>query len=431
MTVPPDHPIRGLSPRPFALHLALGMAALTSSKAGLASSSGGSPRSSDRSSRLWPEFPESLAAEIRRSDPGALSAALDAAILEAASRFAEGVRAYRAHPYRRGQEHVDVIWSDGATNLLDHRGEGIPALFVPSLINRGWVLDLQPGHGMLSWLARHGTHPYRIEWGPPGIAEQNFDIGDYVMRRLEPALQETVRRSGRPVVLVGYCMGGLLTIAAAVSRPDLVSGLGLLATPWDFHAEAAQRSEAMAALYRSIRPAAALLGQLPVDLVQGFFAMPDPVVALRKFQRFATLDPDSAEARAFVALEDWLNDGVPVTLPVADDALLGWYGANTPERGTWKPGAAAIDPTSLTMPALVAIPGADRIVPPASAAAILDKIPHAERLDPPLGHIGMVVGRRAEAALWRPLADWIARTGGGRRRGSSRSRRLPRTRRRT
>jgi polyhydroxyalkanoate synthase len=407
------------------------LAALTSSKAGLASSSGGWPRSSDRSGRLWPELPESLAAEIERSDPEALSAALDQAVLHAAARFAEGVKAYRAHPYRRGPERADAVWSDGATSLLDHGGDGVPVLFVPSLINRGWVLDLRPGHGMLSWLARHGAHAYRIEWGPPGAAERNFDIGDYVTRRLEPALRETVRRSGRAVVLVGYCMGGLLTIAAAASRPDLVSALGLLAMPWDFHADAPERSEAMAVLYRSIRPAATLLGQLPVDLVQGFFAMPDPIVALRKFQRFAALGPDSAEARAFVALEDWLNDGVPVTLPVADDALLGWYGANTPQRGLWKPCGAAIDPAGLKMPTLVAIPGTDRIVPPASAVAILDKIPHAERLDPPLGHIGMVVGRRAEAALWRPLADWIARMGGERRSGSSRGRRLPRTRRRT
>ena len=403
------------------------MAALTSSKAGLAYSSGGSPSSKGESGRLFPELPESLAAEIERSDAAALSAALDEAVLQASARFADGIRAYRAHPYRRGEDRAPAVWSAGATQLLDHGGDGVPVLFVPSLINRGWVLDLQPGHGMMSWLAREGAHPYRIEWGPPGPAERNFDIGDFVTRRLEPALEEVVRRAGRPVVLVGYCMGGLLTVAAALSRPDLVCGLGLLAMPWHFHAEAPARAEAMAALYRSIRPVVSLLGELPVDLVQGFFAMPDPIVALRKFQRFAELDPDSAEARAFVALEDWLNDGVPVTLPVADDALLGWYGANTPERGSWEAAGKAIDPARIAVPVLVAIPGTDRIVPPASAAAILDEIPHAERLDPPLGHIGMVVGRRAEAALWRPLGAWIARVGRMPRKPASRPRRLPRT----
>ena len=43
--------------------------------------------------------------------------------------------------------------------FYDHAAgkKGTPALFVPSLVNRGWILDLKPGHGMLSWLAGHGV----------------------------------------------------------------------------------------------------------------------------------------------------------------------------------------------------------------------------------------------------------------------------------
>jgi len=58
---------------------------------------------------------------------------------------------------------------------------------------------------------------------------------------------------------------------------------------------------------------------------------------------------------------------------------------------------------------LVVVPAHDRIVPPASAAALADALPLATRLDPPLGHIGMIVGRQAEALMWRPLAAWLLR----------------------
>jgi hypothetical protein len=37
-------------------------------------------------------------------------------------------------------------------------------------------------------------------------------------------------------------------------------------------------------------------------------------------------------------------------------------------------------------------------------------MPHATVHRPLAGHIGMVVGRSAEAALWRPLGDWLAAT---------------------
>jgi len=57
---------------------------------------------------------------------------------------------------------------------------------------------------------------------------------------------------------------------------------------------------------------------------------------VRKFLAFARMDPTHPKAAAFVALEDWLNDGVPLAAPVARECLAGWYGANTPATGQWR-----------------------------------------------------------------------------------------------
>ncbi len=365
---------------------------------------------------IWPDLPESLASQLTRFDAPSIAGALDGALIAAARQFADGIDAYRRHPYIRADEGDRVIWQAGGTALIDHGAAdaaepGIPVLFVPSLVNRGWVLDLVPGQGMLSWLAGRGVHPYRVEWGAPGDGERAFDIACYIEQRLEPALAEVTRRSGRRSVLAGYCMGGLLALAAAVRNPDAIGGLILLASPWDFHAENETRSAAIGMFYRAARPLLAGWGEFPIDAIQALFATHDPIVALRKFRKFASLDPASVEARNFVALEDWLNDGVALTLPVADDAIMGWYEANLPGRGDWSVGGTRIDPAVLRERSLVVIPGGDRLVPPGSAAAVLSRLPHATRLDVPLGHIGMVVGRHAEQALWRPLADWILGNG--------------------
>jgi polyhydroxyalkanoate synthase len=334
-------------------------------------------------------------------------------VIDALRDYAAGIDAYRRHPYQRSAETARPVWARGSTKLLDHgrsprrRRSDRAAVFVPSLINRGSILDLNPGQGMLSWLAGEGIRPFRIEWGPPGEEERCFDIALYVRDRLEPALEHVARWSGEPVILVGYCMGGLLALAAALRRPEPVRGLALLAMPWDFHAPDPARAKALAAMYRLGRPAFHILGEMPIDALQALFTVQDPLVALRKFRRFAAMEPGSAEARSFVALEDWLNDGVALSLPVADDALVGWYGANRPGLGLWQLDGVTVDPGRLSVPALIVTPGADKIVPPASAQAVLDRLRGADRLDLPLGHIGMVVGRGAERALWRPLADWI------------------------
>jgi polyhydroxyalkanoate synthase len=393
----------------------LAATALMSSKAGLPRWNVGSPHSKPEPSPAWPNIPESLAADLARLDPAAFGAALDAAIVAAAGDLACGIEAYRRHPYRRAAEQAAAVWRQGSSVLFDH-GQGqnaadVPVLFAPSLINRGDVLDLKPGSGMLSWLSGQGIHPYRVEWGAPGPSEQGFGLADYVETRLQPALAEVRRRSGQPVVLAGYCMGGLLALAAAAKEPGSIAALALLATPWDFHAAAPEQAAAIAALYGLFRPLCAGAGVLPVGALQTFFAIHDPIVALRKFQRFAALDPDSEDAANFVALEDWLNDGVPLSLTVADEAVNDWYAANLTGQGKWRLRCETIDPAAIDAPVLVVVPGADRIVPPASAEGIVRRLRRPERLDPALGHIGMVVGRHGKTALWEPLAEWIRRTG--------------------
>ncbi len=63
----------------------------------------------------------------------------------------------------------------------------------------------------------------------------------------------------------------------------------------------------------------------------------------------------------------------------------------------------AIDPAGLTCPAFFALPTRDRIVPPASAGALASALPDPTVIEPRAGHIGMMIGRRAEPALWQPL----------------------------
>ncbi len=153
-------------------------------------------------------------------------------------------------------------------------------------------------------------------------------------------------------------------------------------------------------------------GEVPVDILQALFTAADPLVAMKKFSRFGA-QADGPAARHFVAVEDWLNDGVPLTLKVAHECLAGWYGANEPGRGAWRIAGRPILPQDVTQPALVIVPSHDRIVPPSSAEAVVAALPAGERLVPSSGHIGMIVGRTAPGEVWRPLAQWLRRNLGG------------------
>jgi len=394
-------PLHRRGPRPLLLHLTLAMLRSSASLAASPTWNAASPTSNATAAAA-----EAIAAALAAGGgeaAGGFPQALLEETLRQDSALIAGIAAYRRHPFRRDLPDPPAIWAEGESRLLDYGGSGPPVLFVPSLINRAYVLDLAPGRSMLRWLAGQGLRPLLLDWGWPGAVERRFSLTDYIAGRLERAIGAV----GAPVVLGGYCMGGLLAAAAAQRRPDLLSALVLLAVPWDFHADDPERAQAVARMLPLLEPALAFSDTLPIDALQLLFALLDPYGIAEKYRGFARLDPASDRARLFVALEDWLNDGVPLAAPVARECLEGWYGRNTPARLEWRVAGLPVDPATLRLPTFVAVPARDRIVPPESARPLAAAIPGAVLHTPGAGHIGMAAGSTAEAALWRPLRDWI------------------------
>ncbi|MFH1806952.1 MAG: alpha/beta fold hydrolase [Pseudomonadota bacterium] len=354
---------------------------------------------------------------MKNHSPDDLIQALDRVAFASHSAFQDGIRAYQAYGSHREAGDVPVIWRDGTTQILDYGSvtgakKGSPKgviLLVPSLVNRGYILDLHKKRSFARFLARNGYRPLLLDWGYPGDTERNYGLDDYIAGRLVTALQDMADLNGNAVPMVGYCMGGVLALAASLLDPAHVSKLVLLATPWDFMAAGQGQSRIAGAFAPTLPQMLAVHDALPVDVLQTLFASLDPFMMGEKFRRFAAMKPGSARARDFVALEDWLNDGVPLTRRVAIECLIGWYVENRPAKGDWQIEGLPITPHDIHCPTLVVIPERDRIVPPESAQALFDNLPPGLRQDlhPAAGHIGMMVGSRAEKSTWQPVVEWL------------------------
>lgn len=408
----PVPPAGRLGPRPLALHLMIQGLTWMSSRDALPSWRSGSlawnPSLADEA--------KALAAEIRNVDPAAFETAVDAEAGKRMLALAQGVEAYRNHPARRVLDEPPTICRQGSTRVLDYgvtspRGaggtKGVPLLVVPSLINRAYILDLAPERSLMRHLAGAGVRPFLVDWGAPEGEERGFDLTDYVGKRLVEILDAVAKTAGGPVHVLGYCMGGPFVVALAQHRPKSVASLVLLAAPWDFSAYDPEKARLIQACTATIERVIQMFGVLPVDMLQAMFASLDPYMTSRKFRRFGELDATSANARMFVALEDWLNDGVALSGPVASEAVVGWFVDNTPGRNTWRILDRPVIPAEVNAPALVYIPEQDYIVPPDSALALARALPRAETRMIAAGHIGMVAGSQARALLYEPLAAWL------------------------
>ena len=408
-SVPPG-PLLRRGPRPLLLHLMLAMLKSSSSVSASPSLNGGWPGWSDAAA----EQARSMAEAVQRATAGQPGAFPHAILMEALRQDREmiaGIAAYRRHPWRRDLADPPALWSEGGSRLLDFRPAspreaGAPTLLlVPSLVNRASVLDLAPGRSMARFLAGQGVRVLLLDWGWPGETERRFSLTDYIAGRLERALMAVGRAGGAGRLLHGRAADGGGGAAPAGSGGGAGAAGHARGTSTPPTPNAPRRSARLVPL---LEPAMAFAGTLPVDMLQMLFAMLDPFGVATKYRAFARLDQDSERARLFVALEDWLNDGVPLAAPVARECLTGWYGANTPARGVWMvAGAAGCRRRRSICRCFVAVPGRDRIVPPESARPLAAAIRGAVLHEPAAGHIGMAAGSGAEKALWRPLLGWV------------------------
>ncbi len=313
------------------------------------------------------------------------------------ARALAGLRAYQDAPREPPPEPMPIVESACGAMLRDYGGSGPAVLFVPSLINPPNVLDLGD-RSLLRWLAGRGHRVLMLDWGWDAEARRGMDIADHVEKIVVPLARDL----GEPPSLVGYCLGGTMAIAAAALTP--LRSVAAIAAPWRFSGFPGEARAMLADLWRRSEPTAHALGVLPMEVLQSAFWSLDPTRTVAKFEAFGEMKPGSAEARTFVTLEDWANDGPPISEAAARELFESFFCEDLPGRGAWSVGGVKVDPAALPCPLLNIVSNSDRIVPAATAA------PAGERLDLSLGHVGMVVGRRAKEVLWEPLEHWLSRS---------------------
>jgi polyhydroxyalkanoate synthase len=291
------------------------------------------------------------------------------------------LRAYEAAQRPPREPPKPEVARVGGASLRDHGGEGPPAVLVPSLINPPRILDLDAQVSLTAAIAAMGRRALLLDWGEAG-ERASLDVAGHVEELLVPLLREI----GQPAALAGYCLGGTMAIAAA--NLAKIERVVTLAAPWHFAGYEHRSREALASIWRQSRDAAHALGALPMEVLQAAFWSLDPSRTVRKFAEFGTLDPASAEARRFVALEDWANEGEPLPYPAARELMEDLFAGDVSGSGEWRVGDVVMT-DRIGVPLLNILAAHDRISPRQAA-------PGGDNALVEAGHVGMVVGSARE-----------------------------------
>ena len=247
-----------------------------------------------------------------------------------------GIKKYQAHPYKDDRPELPVFWKSGEVRIFKMAGGGGRPLFLlPSMINKAHIFDLLPERSFLRWMAKD-RDVFLLDWGEStqDRGQRNFD--SLFRERLLPGLKAVSQDCGRPLHTLGYCMGGTLLAAAAQLEGALVHSAVFLAAPWDFKAGDQVLSKSISFYEPSANTLMGQRGLLPSQWIQTVFANLDPQQLVRKFSDFAGLEDDDPKAVRFVAVEEWLNNGVDLPERLGQGCLRDWYKNNLPAHGNWQ-----------------------------------------------------------------------------------------------
>ena len=212
---------RRMSPRPYGLHLWMATIASANCLSGLTGLRNG-----------WPGWngpePAALRARLAFHDDAAVAAAVRQSV--GTVRFTISWRASSPiAPIPTGGRcriHRSVACTMARPDLLDysapgrsgHAMQGRRSLLVPSLVNRGYVLDLMPDVSLARYLSAAGVPVYLLEWNTPDAEESRFDLDRLVRERLIPALDAKLRRcAGPPRTGRATAWAGLLALLAGAT----------------------------------------------------------------------------------------------------------------------------------------------------------------------------------------------------------------------
>jgi polyhydroxyalkanoate synthase subunit PhaC len=111
-----------------------------------------------------------------------------------------------------------------------------PLLYVPPLVNKYYLLDLQPKSSLIRWLVEQGHTLFVISWVNPGSELAGMGLDDYLELGPLTAMYEIAKATGQEELdLFGFCMGGTLAaMAAKRAEPGRIASLTTIGSMFDF-----------------------------------------------------------------------------------------------------------------------------------------------------------------------------------------------------
>lgn len=315
-----------------------------------------------------------------------------------------------------GTSAKELIYSTDTARLYHYSALAdevyrVPIVLVMSPLAKGYILDLAKGQSLVEYFLKAGHDVYMVDWAAPTKKHKDLGLSSYACDMLGNCIDKVVEDSGEPdVSLVGYCMGGLLSVCyQAINPTSPVKNLACFTTPVN--------GDGMVLFKRWLTSESFDLDRL----VEELGVIPSEIInvsmqALRPLQRNANnlkllnnVDNDEF-VKAHLRFERWAVDQLPFPGAMAKDFMIDLIRDNKLIKKELTLNGKVVDLASITVPFLHVAASFDHIVPEASSKDLIGMVGSEDKEEIVVrgGHVSLVAGGNAIYRLWPRLDRWIS-----------------------
>jgi len=324
-------------------------------------------------------------------------------------------------------EDDEIELVDGSRMPIQRKQHAVPLVLVPPIGVTTETFDLMPQRSLVRYLVASGFKVYLVDWGKPKKEHSHLGLKDYSYTMLGTALEKVRQHSGsRDLSMMGWCLGGLFcllyqgqtldkhmrNIITVASPIDLASGsnmmAGVVGAAQSLSGPAQLVSNYLNLHFHTLDPARL---SLPPWLTTLVFKMTDPISSVTTYWDLITRLSDREFVESHTTTSDYLNNMLMYPGGVIKDMASTVVGGNQLTKGKVTVGDHTAKINAIKSNFLAFAGETDILVPPDIAKQSIDIIASKDKefRIAPGGHMGVIIGSKAQNAVWAESVEWLAK----------------------
>ncbi len=345
------------------------------------------------------------------------SAAFDRFLSDAKALHEQGRAALRAlreiGDVDVGQSEKELIYAESKIKLYRYaplaRSLGLPPLLICyAMVNRPYMLDLQPDLSLIRELLSLGVDVYLVDWGYPDGADRFTSLQEYVCGYLDRCISVVLNKNSADALnLLGVCQGGTFSLCFAALEPRRVANLITMVAPVDFKTPENLLSKWVQHIDVDLLTQS---GNVPGELLNLLFLALMPFkLTQQKYVNLLQGQADRAQLENFMRMEKWIFDSPDQPATAFREFVQWFFKENRLLRGELTIGGRTVLLKNVTCPVLNIYAKNDHLVPPSASIPLGAHVGSKdyESLAVDVGHIGMYVSRKARTTVPPAIANWL------------------------